>query len=348
MTAARPTARQLLRKVIAFMNYTGVTCPICQKPFQQGDDIVVCPDCGAPYHRSCFKEAGHCVMTDLHQTGAEWVNPNASRPESERSQPSIICPVCGLANPGDQTVCSRCGTPLPQRSSQNPGQTVVPGVDLPGPFANLEENGSDHTMGDMFGAIHENDLIGDISARDYIYYTQGNYFYFLRVFKIFGQQVKSRVFNWAAFFFNFMYFFYRKMYKKGFLLLGVFLLTNIPSVLLSYHMMQQAVVNPALLTTLAFDLSGLEGLTLAANLMFYVRLGFRIYGGLTANRTYYQQASQQIRQIRAESGSLPQEDYTALLSQAGGVSMKAVLFVFLGLVALLFATSFAISALLLY
>lgn len=331
-----------------FMNYTGVICPVCQKPFQPGDDIVVCPDCGAPYHRSCFKEAGHCVMTELHESGTEWVNPNAPKTPDHLSQGSVICPVCGLSNPGDQATCSQCGAPLNQTSSRRPGQTVVPGVDLPGPFSNLDDGNGPGSMGDLFGDIHENDLIGDIPARDYIYYTQGNYFYFLRVFKIFGQQAKSRVFNWAAFFFNFMYFFYRKMYKKGFLLLGVFLLTNVPSVLLSYHMMQQALVNPALLSTLAFDLSGLEGLMAITNLMFYVRLGFRIYGGLTANRTYYQQASQQIRQIRAESVHLPAEDYTALLSQAGGVSMKSVLFVFLGLVALLFAVSFGISAILLY
>ena len=34
-------------------NYTGCKCPVCQQPFTETDDIVVCPECGAPYHRAC-------------------------------------------------------------------------------------------------------------------------------------------------------------------------------------------------------------------------------------------------------------------------------------------------------
>ena len=50
------------------MNYQGVCCPVCGKPFQEGDDIVVCPECGAPHHRECYKSLGHCALQDqLHQ-----------------------------------------------------------------------------------------------------------------------------------------------------------------------------------------------------------------------------------------------------------------------------------------
>ena len=36
------------------MRYTGETCPVCNKVFQEDDDIVVCPDCGTPHHRKCY------------------------------------------------------------------------------------------------------------------------------------------------------------------------------------------------------------------------------------------------------------------------------------------------------
>ena len=35
------------------IDYTGLECPICGEKFTAQDDIVVCPECGAPYHRAC-------------------------------------------------------------------------------------------------------------------------------------------------------------------------------------------------------------------------------------------------------------------------------------------------------
>ena len=32
--------------------YYGCPCEGCGKPLTLQDDIVVCPDCGAPYHRT--------------------------------------------------------------------------------------------------------------------------------------------------------------------------------------------------------------------------------------------------------------------------------------------------------
>ena len=44
------------------MNYKGVSCPVCGQEFKEGDDIVVCPECGAPHHRSCYKQLGNCDL----------------------------------------------------------------------------------------------------------------------------------------------------------------------------------------------------------------------------------------------------------------------------------------------
>ena len=40
------------------MNYMGKPCPVCSRTFREEDDIVVCPKCGAPYHRECYEEKG--------------------------------------------------------------------------------------------------------------------------------------------------------------------------------------------------------------------------------------------------------------------------------------------------
>lgn len=48
--------------------YFNEICPVCKDPFKEGDDIVVCPDCGAPYHRDCYAENGQCVHKEEHGT----------------------------------------------------------------------------------------------------------------------------------------------------------------------------------------------------------------------------------------------------------------------------------------
>ena len=52
--------------------YTGNHCPVCEQAFTDTDDIVVCPDCGTPYHRDCWKKVGACMHRSEHAAGFEW------------------------------------------------------------------------------------------------------------------------------------------------------------------------------------------------------------------------------------------------------------------------------------
>ena len=55
-------------------DYKGNTCPVCKQKFKEADDIVVCPDCGTPYHRECWKKVGVCVHQADHAAGFEWTS----------------------------------------------------------------------------------------------------------------------------------------------------------------------------------------------------------------------------------------------------------------------------------
>ena len=44
-------------------------CPVCNRKFEEGDDVVYCPECGTPHHRDCYKAVGHCVNRGLHASG---------------------------------------------------------------------------------------------------------------------------------------------------------------------------------------------------------------------------------------------------------------------------------------
>lgn len=52
-----------------------VKCGLCDKVFQEQDDIVYCPDCGAPAHRECWQREGECIYTDRHGDGFRWRSP---------------------------------------------------------------------------------------------------------------------------------------------------------------------------------------------------------------------------------------------------------------------------------
>ena len=51
------------------MDYKGCKCASCHKVLKEGDDIVICPECGAPYHRECYAAEGRCVFSAKHGNG---------------------------------------------------------------------------------------------------------------------------------------------------------------------------------------------------------------------------------------------------------------------------------------
>ena len=79
-------------------DYTGAECLSCGKKFESGDDIVVCPECGTPYHRECYLKEGKCINTELHENGQSWSKGSSQ----EQSEDSIRCIRCGAENPADK------------------------------------------------------------------------------------------------------------------------------------------------------------------------------------------------------------------------------------------------------
>lgn len=322
------------------MNYKGVSCPVCGQEFKEGDDIVVCPECGAPHHRSCYKQLGHCALQqELHEKGLEWKNPNENKaPSNAGIQPdengNIICPNCGLFCKEEDVFCPNCRFPLKEQP-QHHGRPVVEN-----PFEGQPQNSMG--LNSMFEAIYEDDQIEGIPAKDFVFLVHQNYAYFLRVFKIFSQRAKAKVFNWAAFIFNFAYFFYRKMYKIGAILFGFYILSNIPSVILSYHMVKQTLADPMLMSSFQFDLTGLEWLVILSQILMYVRFGVAIYCGFTANRHYYKHCRKKIQDLHSASGNSSDNVYYQTLSSIGGASPVSAILIVACVIALMLISSIII------
>ena len=105
--------------------YEGLTCPVCQNPFDAKDDIVVCPQCGLPHHRSCWVSIGQCSEADKHGTDQQWTRENAHRADSttNASTTEQVCSKCGATNPRYAEFCKQCGSDLSAEDWHSAPQT---------------------------------------------------------------------------------------------------------------------------------------------------------------------------------------------------------------------------------
>lgn len=67
--------------------YSGLCCPVCKVKFKDDDDIVVCPVCGAPHHRSCYNQTGRCAYEQFHGTESQWRDPRNAEPPKQPDEP---------------------------------------------------------------------------------------------------------------------------------------------------------------------------------------------------------------------------------------------------------------------
>ncbi len=192
------------------MRYENEQCPVCGKPFKQGDDIVVCPDCGTPHHRECYTELGKCVNSHVHSENFSWSPLNKQNPvreESYREQQNqtVICPNCSAENEAGSKFCKECYSPLMPFFSNDASEKIDEEFKDNGAFAN-EFIDNDNTL-----TVKEATLFIQKNKEKYI--------------PVFIEAKKSGAlpkYNFSAFIFGPFWFFYRKIYKAGLAIAGVF------------------------------------------------------------------------------------------------------------------------------
>lgn len=230
-------------------SYKGNTCPVCHIPFAEGDDVVVCPDCGTPYHRACWAKAGGCVNAAQHGTGFEW-KPDFT-PDGLPNE--LVCPNCGTHNPATAQVCTHCGIPLSGEmpasppsagpiynrapGSRQPGGQQAPGAQSGGqaPHATQSFNGFSLNGAVDFDPFRKeigpDDMIDGIKARDWASFIGPSSIYYLLQFLRLDETKRKIGVSFSAFFFGPFYFFYRKMWKEGIVFTLISLALSLPSLL---------------------------------------------------------------------------------------------------------------------
>ncbi|MDR2931756.1 MAG: DUF2628 domain-containing protein [Oscillospiraceae bacterium] len=327
-------------------NYLGVKCPVCDKKFEQDDDIVVCPVCGAPHHRACYAKTNECAFIKDHMSGNVWRAPHEPEPENRADGPTKKCPNCDADIPADALFCHICGQNLHAaqarqraREESNAGWGI-PGMDFIG-----------DPLYTVYGGVDPDEEIDGESVRDVAAYVGNSSSYYVPRFKEMSERGRTISPNFAALFFNFFFYFYRKMYLVGVIMLALYIVSSIPNLLYTKEMMplvlnqmEQMGFGPMFeqigLAVPSMDMIDLDVANHYLNLNYITRfINFAIGAVLSmcCNRIYYEKSVKAVRRIRqsAQQGAADQkpaqDSYRGILMRVGGTSKIAVLVVGLGI-----------------
>lgn len=306
--------------------YEGFDCPVCGSRFQETDDIVVCPKCGAPHHRACWAAEGHCHYEDAHDTPQQWKRTEAATPPSTASGapptventsavPHKICPSCGFANPQYAEFCSRCGGGLSAPDWQSVHTSPYQGQSVYGEYSPVRM-----PVIDPYGGVDKNDCIEDATAEELFTYTAVNTPYYLPRFKRIANG-KRVSWNWPAFLITPYWLMFRKNYLAG----GLVLLFTVVKTFLENIVIYHFLIGTNM-TTIADYFTAIQSAAMDESKavffmiisgLFLAELLIRVLFGLFGNSIYLGTAISRIRKLKQQDAT----GYRSRLGAVGGISL---------------------------
>ncbi len=288
------------------LNTEGVSCVRCHAYLFPEDDIVYCPVCGAPHHRECYNQLGHCALEEFHGTDRQYDKVKAREAEQNAAEKPIIgenaeglitCRMCHEKYDFALNACPKCGAP------------------------NIAKAGGSFVNFDFLGGVPADYDIGDgITADEAKRFVAANTPRYIPKFAVLNAKNKLS-WNWLAFLFPCGWMLSRKMYKNG-AIAG--LLTVISS--LFYLPFMNAVNNlgtapgetqAQLMQNIYSHLTEMGTAVIAALLVgFVLNIAVRFLSALFGDYLYKQYAIASIKTIRAES-----EDMDYDYRKKGGVNI---------------------------
>lgn len=342
------------------MSYIGARCPVCEKKFIEGDDIVVCPVCGAPHHRDCYAEEGQCAFEEEHITGKPWkretpeiksdpelksgepqetggfcVDPKSGSMWEEQGANAVICSICGAKNPKDNLYCCSCGNRLLPANVQ---QSEIPPRQVPyGRFITMDPTAA------IYGGVLPTEKIEEHTAKEVATFVGRSSSYYVPRFKETADNNGKYQYGFSVsgFFVGFFYFFYRKMYKLGALFLAISLLLSVPTLLImqesfpelyvqaigEQELLNQGVDVDAFLDQI--DLKKIAKYDQWKQVTDVLSIAFRMFLGFFANHLYFKHVMKGIKKTKEQMAVLYADrphtlEYEAALTRAGGTSWLGI------------------------
>lgn len=316
--------------------YDGYICPVCKRKFQPSDDIVACPECGAPHHRTCWQQEGHCHFAADHGTPRQWKRPpetesapSAGSPAGSPAGPAPTaggpayggantrtCSRCGKVNPEFAEFCSRCGASLTPAGGEFPprdpegqphGGYTSPAGGSPYPFGGYGEYSPYHMPAmDPYGGVPRDAEIDGVPSEDLVTFVGANSAYYLPRFYRMSRDGSHVSWNWMSFLFTPYWLLYRKNYLFGSIVLVLTLAQTV------VQGVSYAALEPYLDTSTQAALAasveklmenGQGALYLAVlSFMMLANVLLRIFFALTGNLLYMRTSLRRVRSLRGRMG----------------------------------------------
>lgn len=248
----------------------------------------------------------------------------------------VFCPQCGAQNAAEEPVCTECGARL--YNMQN--QPLSPPIQLPDMSARPFYAGGT--------VIAPTDTLDGNTVGDTAEYVRFHADRYIPKFYALEKSGKKLSWNWAAFLFSPFWFFYRKLYAVGGILLALMLIVTGATMTPRYQQAFSAYIEVAqqsaaagmtreeMVEAVMPEYSALQELP-ESKIQYYGSVLMHLFSALTANYFYKRKVGKDIAALRAQHPK-PQE-YRFFLFRRGGVSLPmasaSVMIFFFGLLSII-------------
>ena len=319
------------------MKFKGEKCAACGNVFEEDDDVVVCPDCGSPHHRACYKIENRCANIAFHETGQKWHKSLADTAAIQENSEVIPCPECRFPNPKNAVKCIRCGADMVQEDKEKENaadEQQNKETASEDPFVQYMENEFE-AVRPYLGFDPDEDM-GGATLKEVSQFVCTNTLYYIPIFKRmkdFGSKIS---FNLSCLVFPYFYFANRKMWGWAIISAILSIIFNMPTYILWLSKNISSNSSTESFLSMIYDnqssLENLDGIFSVFSVI--VSIAFCLFG----NWLYYRYTMKTLRRMKGQIGGdkVPAKQ----LMTAGGVKpvnilLMALIIFGIGLAALL-------------
>ena len=301
-------------------DYKKMSCVYCGEPFEENSDIVVCPECGAPHHRECWNETGHCACEEMHSEDYEWepekmyigdikIPPDDNSDSSSVDQGELIkCPRCGKDTRKSQKYCEFCGYYIFEEEDPFAEKDPITDLEALFPFDPAEK-------------------IQGVPAGDIKRFVGNMWIYYIPRFLKMSRSRSPVSFNFTAFFTHGFWFVSRRMYLPGIMMILSVMASSLYQAYFASVMENLSGNRLAIGSMISMILSALE-------------IVIMIISGLFGNRFYMNFCTKKIKKINASVAAEKGEtdDFNRELEEKGGLTMLPAFSMVLCYLAIMYIT----------
>lgn len=285
----------------------GEKCSVCQAYLFDDDDVVYCPECGAPHHRECYKSLGNCGYANFHGTPEQYSRAKVQQENSDKCDSIeeektpigyVKCSMCGEIYSFEENECPKCDAP------------------------NLSKvSGGRFISFDFLGGVPAGmDIGGGVTADEAKRFVISNTHRYIPKFATF-KAGKRASWNWVAFLAPAAWFLSRKMYAIGAVIAAVQVALSILSIpYINAFSGYEFENTQELLGIIQANFDSLKYAVIAALISSLVAFALNIICGVFGDIIYKRRVVSEITEIKDKNLD-PEVEFR----KRGGISMFACL-----------------------